>query len=261
MTLHNGSRKCLIVIFILLLLSALLQGCESKRDRSKELISLGQGEFSEGEREDALKDFGQAAAADPSYDVYLEIGSFLAYNGMPKEGISYLEKATKLHSTSDAAGSMERSQVYRLIGDVYSKLGEIPDAEKAYSTAVSIYEDNAVAYNDWGYMYADLGIKLDEALRLTKRAVNLCPKEGAYLDSLGWVYYRKHDFRSAIRYLKQAVEIEPSQGEIRYHLGTCYEAAGFRKSAIVEYSKAVYLDKSCDAARRRLVALRSSSFR
>ena len=46
-------------------------------------------------------------------------------------------------------------------------------------------------------MLADRGIKLDEALGLIKKAVDLDPANGAYLDSLGWAYFKlgKYDPR------------------------------------------------------------------
>ena len=60
---------------------------------------------------------------------------------------------------------------------------------------------NATALNYLGYMLADRGVKLDEALGMIKKAVDLDPSNGAYLDSLGWAYFRLGKYESGGREL------------------------------------------------------------
>ena len=58
--------------------------------------------------------------------------------------------------------------------------------------------------NSLGYIYAEDNTKLEEAQKLVERALVVDPDNGAYLDSLGWVYYKKGDYQNALKYLKEA---------------------------------------------------------
>ena len=62
-----------------------------------------------------------------------------------------------------------------------------------------------MALNYLGYMLADRGTRLDEALGYIRRAVALDPQNGAYLDSLGWAYYKMGNYELAEENLRRAV--------------------------------------------------------
>ena len=76
---------------------------------------------------------------------------------------------------------------------------------------------HAEAYNYVGYMYAEKGIRLDEAQRLIQKALELEPENGYYIDSLGWAYYQQGRYTDAVRELRRAVELTTRQGR-RGHL-------------------------------------------
>src|SRR4029453_18888114 len=70
------------------------------------------------------------------------------------------------------------------------KLGDIAGAEAAARDALAHDPENPTALNFLGYLLADHNLKLDEAAGLIQKALQRDPDNGAYLDSLGWVYYR-----------------------------------------------------------------------
>ncbi|MCI0528975.1 MAG: tetratricopeptide repeat protein, partial [Nitrospira sp.] len=72
---------------------------------------------------------------------------------------------------------------------------------------------------------------LKEALSLIKQALDLKPEEGAYVDSLGWVYYRLGRLDEALEQLKKAVSLVPDDAVILEHLGEVYLKKGLRKEA------------------------------
>ena len=78
---------------------------------------------------------------------------------------------------------------------------------------------NAQALNYYGYMLADRGMRLDEARDMIQRALDQEPLNGAYLDSLGWVYFKQNKLEDAEAALRKAVEREPHDPTIRSHLG------------------------------------------
>ena len=60
--------------------------------------------------------------------------------------------------------------------------------------------------NYLGYMLADKGVRLNEALKLIRKAVEQEPMNGAYLDSLGWAYFKLGEYELAEENLRRAVE-------------------------------------------------------
>ena len=69
---------------------------------------------------------------------------------------------------------------------------------------------HAESYNYIGYMYAEKGTNLTEAIELIQQALALEPENGYFIDSLGWAYYQQGRYPEALRELKRAVE--PGQG-------------------------------------------------
>lgn len=90
--------------------------------------------------------------------------------------------------------------------------------ESELRRAIAFKPDFAAAYNALGYSFADRNIKVDEAVSLIQKALELSPNDHYMLDSLGWAYYRKGDLDQAIKYLQQAYSINPDP-EIAAHLG------------------------------------------
>ncbi len=103
--------------------------------------------------------------------------------------------------------------------------------------------------NYLGYMLADKGIRLPEAVKLIRKAVDLEPMNGAYLDSLGWAYFKLGEYEMAEDNLRKAVERDQSDPTVHDHLGDLYEktgrirlAAAQWEQSITEYSKTPTVD-------------------
>ena len=84
--------------------------------------------------------------------------------------------------------------------------------------AVELDHDNDNAHNSLGYIYAEAGLNLEEALEECKKAVALDENNPAYLDSLGWVYFKIGKSGQARSYLKKALKMSPKNEEILNHL-------------------------------------------
>ena len=106
-------------------------------------------------------------------------------------------------------------------------------------TAIKLDPHHADALNYLGYSYADRGIKMDQALLLTKQAVALKPDNGYYVDSLGWAYFKSGMLTEALAELKRAAALVGDDPVIYEHLGDIYA-----KMATIEYDKALALDSS-----------------
>ena len=86
----------------------------------------------------------------------------------------------------------------------------------------------ATALNNLGYFLTERKDRLDEALSLIQRAVNIDPTNGSFLDSLGWLYFQMGKLPEAKRYLEQAAVYEHQSSTIREHLGDLYHKLGER---------------------------------
>ena len=101
----------------------------------------------------------------------------------------------------------------------------------------------AQAYNYLGYMWVDRNINLDEAGSMIKKALEIDPENGAYLDSLGWFYFKKGDFSRAITELLHAADlIDPPDPVVYEHIGDTYRSLGDGPQALNFWQKALTLD-------------------
>ena len=99
-------------------------------------------------------------------------------------------------------------------------------AQKRYKQAIDYYEKaldidgrNTTALNGLGYVLVDTNMDLSRGLRCCKKAVDLRPQNPAYLDSLGWAYFKNGELLEARTWLRRALEAAPEMKEIKEHLG------------------------------------------
>jgi tetratricopeptide (TPR) repeat protein len=78
-------------------------------------------------------------------------------------------------------------------------------------------------------MFAEDGVNLDEAVQLIKKALEFEPDNGAYIDSLGWAYFKKGELAPALRELEKAARSEPDDPEVADHLKKVKEAIKKKK--------------------------------
>jgi len=124
------------------------------------------------------------------------------------------------------------------------RTGRRGDAAKVFRKLLDEDPDDAAAANYLGYMWADAGEHLDEALELIQRAVAIEPDSGAYLDSLGWVYFRKGDLEQAEHWLRMAVEKGATDGTVLAHLGEVLLRRGKKDEGLELLRRA--LDLGCE---------------
>ena len=96
-----------------------------------------------------------------------------------------------------------------------------------------------MALNYLGYMLADRGVKLTEALAYIRRALDIEPKSAAYLDSLGWAQFRMGNYGEAEKHLRAALRYDGSDPTIREHLGDLLQETGRQEEAAREWQAAL----------------------
>jgi Flp pilus assembly protein TadD len=89
-----------------------------------------------------------------------------------------------------------------------------------YEKALEVDENNPTALNGLGYILADSDLDVPRGLRLCRRAVEKKPQNSAYLDSLGWAYFKSGDTAEARIWLRRALDLASHQKVIREHMKT-----------------------------------------
>jgi tetratricopeptide (TPR) repeat protein len=139
----------------------------------------------------------------------------------------------------DAHEPGETLDAHYLLSHVYSAAGSYPRAEEQLQWMLKADAASATACNDLGYLWADQGKNLDEAEKLIRKALDLDREQrkarpgasaeddqdnAAYVDSLGWVLFRRGRYEEARKQLERAVALPDGEDPVVWdHLGdTCF---------------------------------------
>lgn len=146
------------------------------------------------------------------------------------------------------------------IGIAHQMLDNVTQAETYLLKAVKLSANSEVpeAYNALGYLYAEQGTKLDEAAGLVRRALKSAPTSGAYLDSLGLIYFKQGKLDAAIENLEQANHYLPDTPEILLHLADAYLEKGLKEKALQTLEHAVQIEPDNVELRQKLDTIKSS---
>ncbi|MEP2704599.1 MAG: tetratricopeptide repeat protein [Roseibium sp.] len=159
------------------------------------------------------------------------------------------EEADNVYTTSlDTIETLEREHWLLLYfrGISRERLGKWDQSEEDFRKALELNKDQPLVLNYLGYSLVDQGLKLDEALGMIKKAVELRPTDGYIVDSLGWVYFRLGRYEDAVKELERAIELRPADPVINDHLGDAYWMVGRRNEARFQWNHARDLEPEDD---------------
>jgi tetratricopeptide (TPR) repeat protein len=145
-----------------------------------------------------------------------------------------------------------RSQVRQsrlILSNIAVIENDMPAAEELLEQVLDEDPNDTQGNNDLGYLWADQNKRLQTSLHMVRKALAVEPKNAAYLDSLGWVYFRLGKYEAAIGELKKAVDADESpDGTILDHLGDAHAKMGQTDKAREAWARAVKsFDKERDA--------------
>jgi tetratricopeptide (TPR) repeat protein len=128
-----------------------------------------------------------------------------------------------------------------VLATVLLDTGDVPGALYLMRSVLRLDPDHAAALNFIGYLLAQHSRDFAEAERLVRRALELRPEMGSFLDSLGWIHYQRGDYSSAVRTLARAAELEPEEPVIFEHLGDAYQRVSRPEAAAKAWRRALEL--------------------
>lgn len=189
----------------------------------------------QGEPDKALKDVRSLLKGDADdREIYITLSQMNTRLKRFDEAEKALTKAEDLSVKQD-----DKEYVWFLRGSTYERQKRYSEAEQEFRKVLASDPQNAQALNYLGYMLADQNMKLDEALGMIKKAVDLDPANGAYLDSLGWAYFRLGKYETAEENLLKASQKINTDPTVQDHLGDLYQKTGRLKLAAQHWERAV----------------------
>jgi len=152
-----------------------------------------------------------------------------------KEASEELDKAEKLTARQD-----DKIYLYFVRGALYERQKQYDAAEVEFRKILALDPNNSMTLNYLGYMLADRGVRLPEALVMVQKAVQLDPQNYAYLDSLGWAYFRLGQYDKAEENLHNALQRNSTEPTVHDHLGELYEKTGRLKQAAAQWELSLH---------------------
>ncbi len=125
------------------------------------------------------------------------------------------------------------------LGIFLERAGRFAEAEVELRESLRLGPNDAEVLNYLAYSLADRGERLEEALELVRKALALDPWNAAFLDSLGWVYYRLGRYEEAREPLERAAREFPRDPTVLEHLGDLYQKLGDRGRATDLWKRAL----------------------
>ncbi len=157
-----------------------------------------------------------------------DIQVLIAYGNMLRGRERYGEASTIYSRAISRLDSPIRQDwsLYYSRGITYERTDRWQNAETDFHKALELFPDQPLVLNYLGYSWVDMGINLEPALEMIRKAVQLRPNDGYIVDSLGWAYYRLGRFDDAVVELERAVSLRASDPIINDHLGDAYWKVG-----------------------------------
>ena len=222
------------------------QGDEDARAR---LAKRAEILFDHDRRSEAIELIGNLGAGGEPDDTFFASQLFQRHN-------EYGQAAALLQKLADS--QPENIRVLFALGAAQERSGSLDLAAETFLRLLEKSPDHAPTLNYLGYMWAEQGVHLERALEMIRVAVSQEPDNGAYVDSLGWVYFQLGRYEEALPHLEWAARLEPSDPAVFEHLGDLYRALHRPEPARDAYRRALVLDpegEESESIRGRLESL------
>ena len=186
-------------------------------------------------------------------DAVEKLGKIEIDKGSPDQALALYMQATKDHP--------REVRFYILAGQLYVAQQSWDQAKSTYQQALNISPDNPLASNDLAYVILQQGGNVDVAMNMAQTARRAMPDSPNAADTLGWAYYQKGIYQSAINQFHEALRLNekvgaPENAAVHYHLGLAYQKTNQISLARQHLEKAVKINPEDADARKALSQLK-----
>jgi tetratricopeptide (TPR) repeat protein len=211
-------------------------------------IYLAQRDFAHAEP-DLLK----AIELDPKLEpAYLLLAQLYVASNRQEEAIAKLTTFAENNKSAQAVPALMQ------LGMINEQLKNFAAARDAYEKLLTVAPNSALALNNLAILYSERLGELDKAYDLAKKANEAAPNEPHLADTLGWILFKKGDYRNALRLLQESADKLPDNPTIQSHLGMAHYMLGEEEPARIALQKAADASADFDGkdeARQRLTLL------
>jgi tetratricopeptide (TPR) repeat protein len=181
---------------------------------------------------------------DDDYDLLFLLG--LSYNRIDDldRATEYLGKAVDMQP--------EGVNALAMLALTYDSQQEYETSDSLYGVALLLDPENHLILNNYSYSLAEREKNLEQALEMSKLAVEQQPENGAYLDTLGWIYFRMGELDLAKKYVREAIDAGSASAVVHDHMGDIYYHLHEYDKAMEYWKKALELDESKDETREKI---------
>jgi tetratricopeptide (TPR) repeat protein len=152
-------------------------------------------------------------------------GEALVKLGMVQSARGNIDQALETYLEGSKTNPKEMV-FYLLAGNIYENKQDWDRAKQQYQKALEVQPENPLASNNLAYVMLQQGGNVDVAFAMAQTARRQLPDNPNSADTLGWAFYHKHVYTSAINLFKEAVKKEPDNALFNYHLGLAYARSG-----------------------------------
>jgi len=173
------------------------------------------------------------------------LGEAQAASGSVDKALATYQRAA-LESPSDVRPIL-------LAGQLQESRGDWQKAQQTYQKVMQLQPENPMAANSLAYLMLEHDLNTDIALSLAQTGRRGLPNSPRSADTLGWAYYHKGTYHSAVDLLQEAEKQNPKDANICYHLGLSYQKLGDKVRAKAEFERALQILPNPHAAEIRLL--------
>ncbi len=201
--------------------------------------------------EDALEVLGRIRAKFPRSF----LGEFMT--GLAQVQLKKFPDAIQSFNSAEIIASISETNrlthaFYFQLGAAYERNKNMEQAEKHFRRCLALDPEDAEAMNYLAYMWAEQSANLEEAQRFIDKAVAKEPKNGAFLDTQAWILFRSHKLEEALRVQLKAVELTPKPDATLWdHLGDIYQALKQAEKAREAWQKSLSIEPN-DEVKKKL---------
>jgi tetratricopeptide (TPR) repeat protein len=215
---------------------------------------LGTALFQKKELKDAESAFNKAIELDKNNsDALLKLGQVQAAEGSASQALATYQQSIKDHPREIG--------FYILAGELYESQKDWEQAKTMYQKALEIQPDNALASNNLAYVLLQQGGNVDVALAMAQTARRGMPESSNAADTLGWAYFQKGVYQSAIQMFQESLRLNEKRGAaddptVHYHLALAYEKLNQTSQARQQLERVLKINPNNAEARKALSDLR-----
>ena len=196
------------------------------------------------------KDYlGAVSALADARKRFPQAGLLTYYHGVALSQIKQHNEAMRaferaLVEAGNSQPDLLNADFYFDYGAAAEQAGQYVKATELFRKSIELDPNNAArSYNYLGYMWVERSENLDEAGQFIRRALEMEPTNGAYIDSLGWLYFKQGKFSEALTELLRAAESLPEPDAVVFeHIGDACDKLGRRAEAVLYWQKALQLN-------------------